>query len=65
MSMNLKQKRLELGLTQQQIADAMGTGRTTVAMWETGASMPPASKLQKLAKILGCSMDDLFETKSS
>ena len=65
MPMNLKQKRLELGLTQQQIADAMGTGRTTVAMWEAGASMPPVPKLQKLAKVLGCSMDDLLDEKSS
>ena len=63
--MTLKQRRVERGLTQQQVADAMGTGRTAVAMWEAGASMPPAAKLPELARLLGCTVDELFEKDSA
>ena len=63
--MTLKQRRIERGLTQHQVADAMGTGRTAVAMWEAGASMPPAAKLPDLARLLGCTVDELFDRKGA
>lgn len=58
--MNLKSIRKSKGLTQSYIATQLKIGRTTVAMWESGKSMPTADKLPELARILGCTIDDLF-----
>jgi transcriptional regulator with XRE-family HTH domain len=51
-------------MTQQQLADVMGVKRTTVSMWESGASLPSADKLPKLARVLGCTIDELFAEES-
>lgn len=37
---NLKQKRLDLGLSQQELADALGTEQQRVSEWETGEHNP-------------------------
>ena len=42
------------------VAKLMETTQAAVAMWETGARMPRADKLPKLAEVLGCSVADLF-----
>ncbi len=63
--MLLKQRRIECGLTQKQIAEIMGVGRTAVAMWEAGVSNPPAVKLPDLARALRCTVDELFEEKGA
>lgn len=59
--MNLKQLRESKNLTQDYLAKELGVGRTTVAMWEAGESMPRASLLPKIAEILGCTIDTLFK----
>ena len=33
---------------------------STVAMWESGENVPRADKLPDLARVLGCTVDDLF-----
>ena len=57
--------RKSVGLTQEQLADKLGVERTTVAKWETGEASPRADKLPKLAEVLGCRIDDLFEKKEN
>lgn len=47
-------------LTQSDVAKILKVERSTVAMWETGAAMPRADKLPALAKLYGCTIDDLF-----
>ena len=59
--MNIKNKRESKGLTQEELGKMIGVNRSTVAMWETGEAMPRADKLPELAKILGCSIDDLYK----
>ena len=59
--MNIKKKRTEANLTQKDIADAFYVSQATVAKWETGETKPRADKLPDLAKILGCTIDELFE----
>ena len=39
----------------------LNVDRSTIAKWETGEAMPRADKLPEIAKILGCTIDDLFE----
>lgn len=57
---NVKKYRNKAGITQKRLAELLGVGQSTVAMWEAGENLPCAGKLPKLAKILGCSVDDLF-----
>lgn len=62
--MSIKTVRESKNLTQQYIANELGISRTSVAMWETGEAMPRADKLPDLARILGCTIDELFAKES-
>ena len=62
--MSIKTVRKSKNLTQQYIANELGISRTSVAMWETGEAMPRADRLPELAKILGCTIDELFAEES-
>lgn len=58
--MNIKELRVSAKLTQEELGAMLGVNRSTIAMWETGEAMPRADKLPELAKIFGCSIDDLY-----
>ena len=58
--MRIKYFRVKADLSQTDLAEKMEIKRTTVSMWETGASMPTADKLMKLARVLGCTVDELL-----
>ena len=57
----IKIMRERAGITQKKLADEMGIVQSTVAMWESGENVPRADKLPDLARILGCTVDDLFQ----
>lgn len=57
---SIKTKREHKGLTQSQLADALGVSRATVAMWETEKTYPRADLLPKIASLLGCTIDELY-----
>ena len=59
--MKIKEKREQIGLRQEDVAQALDVDRSTVAKWETGEAMPRSDKLPELAKILGCSIDELYK----
>ena len=50
-------KRKEHGLSQEQLAEAVGVARQTVSKWETGETIPDVPSLQKLAIALEFSID--------
>ena len=50
-------RRKARGLTQEQLAEAVGVARQTVSKWETGETVPDAESLGKLASVLGFSVD--------
>ena len=58
--MSIKSARESKRLTQKALAQLIGVSRTTVSMWESGEVYPRADKLPELARILGCSIDELF-----
>ena len=60
MHRRIKEFRLKTGLTQHQLAERMGVLQTTVSMWETGQGKPRTDKLPQLAKLLGCTIDELY-----
>lgn len=49
-------------LSQRDLANYLGVDQSAVAKWETGVSLPSADKLPKLAQILGCTIDELYDT---
>ena len=59
--MNIKKAREKAGFTQQNLADELGVSQSTVATWETQKSLPRTDKLPALAKILGCTIDELLK----
>lgn len=61
----IKDLRIKKGLSQQKLAEMMGTTQAAVGLWETGLRTPRAEKLPKLAEILGCNIADLFEKKEA
>lgn len=52
--------RIAKGMTQQQLAEAVGCKQANVSRWERGIVVPSAKKLAAIAAALGCRMDDLM-----
>lgn len=57
--MNVAKYREAKKMTQQTLADAVGVTRQMISAIENGA-MPSVNTLRKIAEVLGCSMDALF-----
>lgn len=57
----LAPRRKAAGMTQAQLAEAIGVERAALGMWEIGASWPSARILPALADVLLCTVDDLYE----
>lgn len=53
----LKARRLELGLTQVDVANQLGITKQSYAAWENGKTKPNQKNLQKLSQILNVVMD--------
>ena len=56
----LKRRRVEKNLTQEQLAAIIGVGQSAIANWETGMRKPDVITLIQLAKALDCTADDLL-----
>jgi transcriptional regulator with XRE-family HTH domain len=48
------------GLTQTQLAEALGTTQRVISYYETEAELPPSTAIIPLARILGVSTDELL-----
>lgn len=57
--MSITSMRKRAGLTQEQVAEALGITDSAVCQWEAGATAPRASRLMELAKLFHCTVDDL------
>jgi DNA-binding XRE family transcriptional regulator len=49
---HLRERRFELGLTQEQVADAAGTSHTAISRLENGTHMPQLITLRRIAAVL-------------
>ncbi len=58
---NIRRLRFEKGeMTQQQLADLIGTSRMTVYSIETGKYVPSTVLALKLAEVFGKSVEEIF-----
>ena len=57
---NIKELRIERGLTQAQLADQIGVTQGAVYFWEKGVNEPTAGYLIKMAELFGISVDELL-----
>lgn len=58
--LGLAPRRKLVGLTQYELAEALGIERPRLSMWECGYAWPPAAFLPKLADLLCCTIDELY-----
>lgn len=58
--MSFKDKRVAVKLSQQQVAETLGIDQSAVSLWEQGKTAPRAALLPKLAKLYGCTIDELL-----
>lgn len=59
MGEKLKAARNAAGMTQAQLADALGCKVKNISRWENGHVKPGVLTVKKMAQAIGCSMDDL------
>lgn len=50
------------GYNQLRLAEETGIASQTISRYLSGASIPPISKTARIAKVLGCSLDELWYT---
>ena len=57
----VRERRKALGLTQEQVAEALGISAPAVNKWEREVSLPDITLLPPLARLLGVSPCELYE----
>lgn len=61
----IKARRAEFNLTQDELAKKLNVGRTTVANWEQGRNYPDIQTIVELSNILDISLDALLRPESA
>lgn len=56
----IAQARRAAGMTQQQLAEAIGVSWQQISNWERGDRNPKLGALQKIAEATGCKLEDLI-----
>ena len=62
--MSFLSARKKAGLSQADVADALGVAPAAVSQWETGKTMPDPRKLPKIAETLSCTVDELLSPEA-
>ena len=58
---NLRAERARRGMTQQELADASGMSKKSIALYEKGKTLPRLDKAQSIAEVLGVSLEALYD----
>ena len=56
----IAEKRKEVNLTQEQLAEKLNISKNAVSKWERGLNLPDVSIMQDLCKILNITLNELF-----
>ena len=57
--MSLKELRLSSGVLQEEVAKKLNVTQSAVSYWESGKTKPCRKYHAKLAKLYGCTVDDV------
>jgi Predicted transcriptional regulators len=57
----IKKRRAELGLTQEELAQRLNVARTTVSNWEIDRNYPDLGMVVKISEVLDISLDELLK----
>ena len=60
----IKLYRKQCKLTQEQLAQKIGTTQDTISLWELGKSKPDFDSIRQLCIIFGISADELLEIET-
>jgi len=58
---NLKNLRLQEGLTQPELAEKLGVSKGMISFWENGVYEPTASNIIAIAKFFNITTDELLD----
>lgn len=58
--MTLKERRLQKGLRQEDVAKLLDVDQSAVSYWESGRYEPVRKYRSKLAELYGCTADELL-----
>lgn len=58
--MTLKELRLSAKLRQEDVAKRLNVNQAAVSKWETGETKPSRKYHKELAKLYGCTVDELL-----
>lgn len=65
LQISLAAARINAGMKQKEVADAMKVDRSTIGRWEKGEKVPGYDEAKELAKIYGLSVDNIFFGKKT
>ena len=58
--MSFLSARTKAGLSQAAVAEELGISAASVSYWESGKTMPDSRKLPVIAKLYGCTVDEVL-----
>lgn len=58
--MGFREARLAAGLTVANVMASLKVSDAAVYQWETGVTIPNGKRLPEIAKLYGCTVDDLL-----
>lgn len=61
----LKKLRLQNGLSQEELGNKLGLGKSTISMYESGQREPSLEMLEAIADIFNVDMNTLTDSKNS
>lgn len=64
LSKNIKELRIENGLSQADLAQKIGVSQGAIYFWEKGINEPTAGCIVELAKVFGVTADELLSYQS-
>lgn len=59
--MIIKDKRIAANMSQEELAQASNVSRVAITRYETGERVPNIEIAARIAKALGCKVDDLID----
>lgn len=60
MGEKIREFRERKGMSQKELAEALGLNQSAIALWETGRTEPTAFNIRRLADLLGVTPGELF-----